>query len=87
MSNINPTQERWWAFIKGKWKSAHHIKYIGDYVSAFPALIAATKQDFPSWDFSVPNEELTKLTKDIYTWDFGITINIITRGTTFLYRS
>lgn len=62
---LSPTQGRWRAFIKGKWKSARHNKYIGDYISALPALVAATKQDLPSWDFSIPNEELTKLTKDV----------------------
>ncbi|KAG1728024.1 hypothetical protein EDD22DRAFT_961127 [Suillus occidentalis] len=63
---LSPMQERWRAFIKGKWKSARRIKYIGDYISTFPALVAVTKLDLLSWDFSVPNEKLTKLTKDVH---------------------
>jgi hypothetical protein len=62
---LRPTQERWRAFIMREWKSAPYAMFAGEYVSALPALVVATKQDLPSWDSSIPNEELAKLTKDV----------------------
>ncbi|KAG2103485.1 uncharacterized protein F5147DRAFT_706270 [Suillus discolor] len=60
---FSPTQERWQAFIRGQWKSAH--RYMWHDISALPALVVATRQYSISWNSSA-DEDLAELTKDVH---------------------
>ncbi|KAG2103476.1 uncharacterized protein F5147DRAFT_706229 [Suillus discolor] len=63
---LDPTQKRWQAFIRKGWEGARYGVYTDVDVGALSALVVATRHKLRSWDFSVPNEELTELTACVY---------------------